>query len=186
MPASEISSGTFSLDDLWPGDTELIRERLISALDSPSHLSPRSNMHSNADQDRPIATLFSILENALLAQLARPLVLHPAVAFAVRSLAGACRVSEVVDRVGLSSRRFIEVFHHQIGLTPKVFQRVCRFQRALRTLHNGAAPDLADLALNCGYYDQPHFINDFRTFSGMTPLEYLTVATPHLNHVPLN
>jgi len=45
--------------------------------------------------------------------------------------------------------------------------------------------DLTAVAYRCGYYDQPHFIHDFRLFSGMTPGEYLAVATPHLNHVPL-
>ena len=168
MPASEIASNSFSLDDLWPREAEQIRDRLMCA--------------------SSLCELFSTLEHALLAQLFRPPALHPAVSFAVLQLgtrAPAFRVRDVVDRVGLSSRRFIQLFEDQIGLTPKVFQRVRRFQSVLRTLHADSADDMAGLALRCGYYDQAHFINDFKIFSGMTPGEYVAVATPHLNHVPL-
>jgi AraC-like DNA-binding protein len=168
MPASEIASGSFSLDYIWPREAKQIRDRLMCA--------------------SSLCELFSTLERALLAQLSRPPALHPAVSFAVHRLGThipAFRVRDVVDRVGLSSRRFIQLFEDQIGLTPKVFQRVRRFQSVLRTLHADSVDDMAGLALRCGYYDQAHFINDFKIFSGMTPTEYVAVATPHLNHVPL-
>jgi AraC-like DNA-binding protein len=52
-------------------------------------------------------------------------------------------------------------------------------------IHGKKEVDWAQIALECGYYDQPHFAHDFRAFSGLTPREYLDSATPHLNHVPL-
>jgi AraC-like DNA-binding protein len=72
-----------------------------------------------------------------------------------------------------------------VGLAPKVFCRVRRFQRVLRMLHKTTQVDWADVALECGYYDQAHFIHDFQSFCGLTPSAYLAAATPHLNHVPL-
>jgi len=62
---------------------------------------------------------------------------------------------------------------------------VRRFQQALTTVHGTKQVDWTQVALDCGYYDQAHFIHDFQSFSGMTPSAYLAAATPHLNHVPL-
>jgi len=169
MPASEVANATYSLEEIWPGQALLIRDALMNA---PS-----------------VAAMFSILERALSKRLSNSRGLHPAVAFAVSKLsrpAENLRVRDVTDRIGLSSRRFIELFHDQTGLTPKAFHRVRRFQQVLQTLHRRTDVDLTAVAYHCGYYDQPHFIHDFRLFSGMTPGEYLAVATPHLNHVPLD
>jgi AraC-like DNA-binding protein len=94
-------------------------------------------------------------------------------------------VSAVTDYIGISTRRFIQLFHQQVGLTPKAFCRVRRFQRVLRSVHGRREVDWAQVALDCGYYDQPHFIHDFQAFSGFTPSAYLALATTHLNHVPL-
>jgi len=166
MPACEVAHATFSLDDIWPGEALLLREELMSAKD--------------------VGLMFAILERALLARLNHAAAFDPAIAFAVASLGGfgsPVRVAAVADQVGMSARRFIETFRERTGLTPKAFQRVRRFQRALKTLH--AKANWAGLAADCGYYDQPHFIHDFRLFSGMTPGEYMAVATPHLNHIPL-
>jgi AraC-like DNA-binding protein len=55
----------------------------------------------------------------------------------------------------------------------------------LRTIHQRKDVDWVEIALECGYYDQAHFIHEFRTFSGLTPSAYVAAATPHLNHVPL-
>ena len=55
----------------------------------------------------------------------------------------------------------------------------------LDLIHTTDDVEWTQFALDCGYYDQAHFIHDFRLFSGMTPGEYVTMATPHLNHVPL-
>jgi methylphosphotriester-DNA--protein-cysteine methyltransferase len=94
-------------------------------------------------------------------------------------------VSGVIDRIGLSQRRLIDLFHDQVGLTPKAFCRVRRFQRVLETVHRKPGVDWAQVALDGGYYDQAHFIHDFQGFSGMTPATYLARATEHLNHVPI-
>jgi AraC-like DNA-binding protein len=168
MPASEVANTTFSLDDVWPGQAAQIRDALMNAGD--------------------VAAMFAILEQTLLSRLKHSSLLHPAVAFAIGRLTRPLhnvRVHDVADQVGLSSRRFIELFRDQTGLTPKAFQRVRRFQHVLRSLHANAEETWTGAAHRCGYYDQAHFIHDFRMFAGMTPGEYVTVATPHLNHVPL-
>ncbi len=169
LPASEVANQSVPLECLWGGTAGEIREQLLAA---PS-----------AD------AMFGILEHCLLAQLVRSLELHPAIEFARKHICRApqiATVSGVMERIGLSQRRFIELFHDQIGLTPKAFCRVRRFQRVLQRVHRKQAVDWVQVALEGGYYDQAHFIHDFQGFSGLTPAAYLALATEHLNHVPIH
>src|SRR5215475_9845867 len=73
----------------------------------------------------------------------------------------------------LSQRRFIQVFTEEIGLTPKLFSRVKRFQRTIAIVRQATTPDWARLAADCGYFDQSHLIRDFLMFSGFSPSDYL-------------
>jgi AraC-like DNA-binding protein len=129
-----------------------------------------------------------VLEQALLESARGEFDRHPGVAYALRefhSAPGGRTIRDVTERTGLSARRFIDLFEREVGLTPKLFCRVQRFQRVLKMIHGGGAVDWADIALTCGYYDQAHFIHDFRAFSGINPSAYLQAHTPHMNHVPL-
>jgi len=92
-------------------------------------------------------------------------------------------VAAVVDRVGLSSRHFARRFLEQVGLAPKAFSRVQRFQLTLRRLEALDRPVLVDLALDCGFFDQAHFANDFRRFTGVAPTAYLRMQRERLNHL---
>ena len=167
LPASEVEGLSVNLDHLWSHLVDSIRARLLAAPDT--------------------STLLETLESCLLEQLARPLDLHPAVSYALQQFArcNAVRVAAVIDQIGLSPRRFVELFHRQVGLAPKTFCRVRRFQQVLRTIQQTGALDGARIALECGYYDQAHFIHDFQSFAGLTPCSYAAAATPHLNHVPI-
>ena len=71
----------------------------------------------------------------------------------------------------------------EVGLTPKHYCRIRRFQRAVTLANCGRHVDWPQVALDCGYFDQAHFINDFRSFSGLTPTRYLAARTPFQNHV---
>jgi AraC-like DNA-binding protein len=96
----------------------------------------------------------------------------------------AARVSAVARATGWSERRFSEVFREQVGLTPKVWCRVQRFQRAVRRLHSGMDVRWAELAQDCGFYDQSHFANEFRAFSGIDATTYVSGGrTMWANHV---
>jgi len=127
-----------------------------------------------------------ILERFLLAHAAWEQQPHPAVTFALASFqAGRHSISEVTAQLGLSPRRFIHLFKEAVGLTPKVYCRVLRFQDTLRLIENNQQISWADLALSCGYFDQAHFIHDFQAFSNLTPQAYLAQRSPFRNHVPL-
>ncbi len=89
----------------------------------------------------------------------------------------------------MSDRRFIQLFSQHVGLTPKLFCRVQRFQQVLRNVFSTAGADSVidwpQIALACGYFDQSHFIHDFRAFSGINPTTYVANKTQFQNHVAL-
>ena len=168
LPASELRNSHVSLDDLWGSIAAELREQVLEA--------------------RTPEAKFQVLERCLLAQLAKPLARHPAVSFALNEfhcVPHTRTISDVTDQIGLSARRFIQVFSEEVGLTPKLFCRIRRFQEVLQRVQTGRSCDWAELALSCGYFDQAHFIRDFQTFSGLNPSAYLTLRGEYLNHVPI-
>ena len=168
VPANELGNVHASLDAVWGALASEVKERLLEA--------------------RTWRARFRILEPVLLAQLTSPVAPHPAVAFAVGSIQAMPHmqtIGQITERIGVSPRRFIEVFAADVGLTPKVFSRVLRFQRVLALIRRDRPIDWADVAVAGGYYDQAHFIHDFRAFSEMNPTAYLRADVREPNHVPL-
>ena len=86
---------------------------------------------------------------------------------------GLLGVRHLADRIGLSSRQFERRFRSAVGISPKLFCRMQRFQRVFPAMENTQS-QWVDAAVNCGYYDQAHLIRDFREFSGTTPTALLT------------
>jgi AraC-like DNA-binding protein len=165
-PAGELAGGDVPLECLWrPADAARLRERLLAA-------------------PTPSAAI-GILEATLAARFDPP---PPDTAVAAALAAfhrapHAVRVEAVAEAVGLSRKRLLERFRDAVGLTPKQFCRVRRFQQALTQAHAARDVDWADVATSCGYYDQAHFIHDFRAFSGLTPTGYRAARTAFRNHV---
>lgn len=94
-------------------------------------------------------------------------------------------VAECAHSIGVSERRLSQVFREEVGVAPKTWCRIHRFQAATRALHAGVDVPWAELALRCGYYDQAHFANEFRAFSGIDPTTYSVLRGRWQNHVPI-
>ena len=165
-PAYELSDAEVPLDCLWGrSSVQRVRDQLLSA-SSP-----------DAALDRLEATL---------EQVWREKAAHPAVQHALRTFRAdpaVARVREVTDQIALSPKRFIERFKADVGVTPKRYCRLLRFQRVVSHAHQSAPTDWAGLALDCGYFDQAHLIHEFREFSGLTPTAYEAHRTTFRNHV---
>jgi AraC-like DNA-binding protein len=163
-PTEEFKNVQVPLELVIGGD---VRERLIAAA-------------------TPVAR-FLLLEKFLLLQLQRSLSLHRAVRYAVSAFEhdAFSTVADVLDKIGLSERRFSRIFSEQVGLTPKLFQRVRRFQRTMASLPSHGEVDWAATATANGYYDQAHLINDFRSFSSVTPSDFFASRIVQRNHLPL-
>ncbi len=167
VPSAELHNRQLPLEALWGARAAIVREQILAA---------------PAPQAR-----FDIIERELAAgasQFAR----HGAVRLAIAALSTespACTVADVTARTGLSHRRFLDHFRHEVGMTPKLFARVQRFQSVVRRVHGLATVDWAAIAAECGYFDQSHFVHDFRDFTGLTPGDYLARRGEHPNHVPV-
>ena len=85
---------------------------------------------------------------------------------------GQHRIDELADYCHVSVRHLERGFRQAIGTSPKVFARTLRFEQAQRRLMFDPEADLTELAYECGYFDQAHFIKDFKEFAGKTPSEY--------------
>jgi AraC-like DNA-binding protein len=156
VPTNELRNQNLTLDLLWGRIATAIADRLWEG-ESPEEQ-------------------FKILEEALLERGRNRLALHQAVQYAVNVIdrsRGGRSVNSVAERIGISPRRFLDVFRSEVGLSPKAFGRIRRFSAVLKQIDRAPDVDWADVALSCGYFDQAHFNHDFREFSGLTPSTYL-------------
>ena len=80
----------------------------------------------------------------------------------------------------------VEPAVEQVGITPKLYCRLHRFQRVLQQITSGVPVDWADVALGGGYYDQAHMNHEFYDFSGISPVTYLASNPRSLTHVPID
>jgi AraC-like DNA-binding protein len=165
LPVGELRNRHVPLEALLGRRAAELRERLLAAEGAEAKL--------------------LLLGRMLLSLLQRPQSRHAAVGHALAAFRrGPRRIADVVDETGLSPRRFIGLFSDEVGLTPKSFCRIRRFQRTVELLHRAQAVDWAETALACGYCDQSHMIHDFQDFAGLSPANYLARRSEHMNHVP--
>lgn len=126
--------------------------------------------------------MFQVLERWLLSRVKKELVWHPAVSHVLGHLHG-CQIAEVIEQIGISHRRFNQIFKEVVGMTPKRLNRIFRFQEVLGFVHQAKENiPWVHIAHDCGYHDQAHFIKDFRSFSSITPSEYRPILGRHHNH----
>jgi AraC-like DNA-binding protein len=169
MPADAFQDRNISLDLIWGSMVPTLRDQLRTA-------------------NHP-AEKFQALQVALLGRINRGAQLSPSVRYALKEFArrrSAPRVQDIAQEAGLSRRRFAQLFREQIGLPPKLYCRVQRFQNALKQIASGASVDWAQLALAAGYCDQAHLGHEFRYFSGLSPSAYLASDRRSPNQVSID
>lgn len=149
MSLDALADSHVELETLWGRRARVLREQLCLATSATRR--------------------FQILEQALLERLSDPFEHDPAACAALQLLSRGRKVREVAAELAVSHRKLIEVFTAEIGLTPKLFARVTRFQRAVALAQSAREPDWSELALESGYFDQSHLIRDFNAFSGLSP-----------------
>jgi len=164
-PADELQNLSVPLDALVGRDASHLCDRLLNA--------------------RTTLSRFQTLERFLFARLEEHTGRSAAVCYALRAFHDSSRmprIASVVDEIGWSAARFIATFRHEVGLAPKVYCRVARFRTVVARVDGSDDVDWSDVALACGYFDQSHFVHDFKEFAGITPSEYLKERVS-ANHV---
>jgi AraC-like DNA-binding protein len=86
-------------------------------------------------------------------------------------------IENVATRYGMTSRYLQKLFLNYTGLTPKLYNKIHRFQNSLRLVIKKDT-SLTSIAYDCGYFDQSHFIKEFKTFTGFTPSGYSNKNSP--------
>ena len=87
--------------------------------------------------------------------------------------AGNARVAALASDAGLSMRQFERCFMQQVGVHPKLYARIVRFEAALDRKARSSTKSWTDVAHEFGYYDQMHMVHDFESLSGGTPTKIL-------------
>lgn len=95
---------------------------------------------------------------------------------------GSARIESLADCACLSRKQYERTFSDFVGISPKKFLKIVRFQHVLHQSGLHPAKSLTELSYDCGYYDQAHMINDFKQLSGMTPRQYLKECTPESDY----
>ncbi|HEV2700339.1 MAG TPA: helix-turn-helix domain-containing protein [Steroidobacteraceae bacterium] len=151
VAAPDLVDQHVALSALWGKPGQELHDRLMAA---PDHLA-----------------VFRILEQSLNTRIQRSLVAHPAIAHALRSRSRA-RIAELQHETGYSAKHFIALFKSAVGITPKHYWRIQRFNTVLRCLAAEGDCNLAETAAAVGYSDQAHMTREFREFAGITPTQY--------------
>ncbi len=94
-------------------------------------------------------------------------------------------IETLVSRSGYSHKHFISQFRKYTGMSPKEYAKITRFQTVLHDIETRGKIDWSRIALECGYYDQAHFIKEFKLFSGISPEKYLVERGDHVNYLPV-
>ena len=161
--ADALFEQSIALDDVW--STRAVRDRL-------------------REENTPAQKLVT-LDDLLVKRLrGREVERRPLVKAALLALRQK-NVQQTAQSLGVSERRLQQIFSEDVGLSPKLWSRIHRFQRTLSALRSGEEMRWEQLALRCGYYDQSHFSNDFRAFSGIDPTTYSAHRGQWRNHVAM-
>ncbi len=160
FPMHELANRVVSLDDVLPAGERRLAERLADATSWSAR--------------------FELLDRVLAKRLAEATPPSREVVWAYDALeqtGGRVPIASLAEGIGRSRRHLATRFREQVGLPPKTVARIFRFRRALELLGRGSG--FAELAYECGYFDQAHLNRDFRQFAGTSPGELARRLEPH-------
>ncbi|MCY3714808.1 MAG: helix-turn-helix domain-containing protein [Gemmatimonadetes bacterium] len=163
-PVHEFLDETVSTATLWPVHYEDLMKKLRAAAAGEGG----EGFASGAGGAGFAAGLQEFLLDRLAEHYKDDSALDEAVKL-IRSTGGQLSVEEVGERVGLSRKQLERKFVATVGTTPKTFARISRFLNICHHLDRYRGKTLTQLAYECGYFDQAHFIREFSAFTGFTP-----------------
>ncbi|RYU92829.1 helix-turn-helix domain-containing protein [Emticicia agri] len=158
LPMNEVADSLTDLHHLWQADAIEMEELITDA---------STNEHKVA-----------LIQQYLLRQLNKH-KFDKTIAYCVQQIEQTDKlfsVAELAEKVGLSQRQLSRKFNYCMGLSTKEFIHINRFVNSLMCLKKYPAISLTDIAYESGYYDQAHFIHDYKTYAGLTPGEVINAG----------
>jgi len=154
IPAYEITGAELTTRQIWCREGIDLEERVKLA---------------------EIHTAINLIQSFLLAHLHYKLPGHFDIAGLTEHMNANCEagVSYFAGHANLSERQFTRRFRDIIGISPKEYLKINRFNHVLKLLETGGNGNFSAIAQQCGYYDQAHFIKDFREYTGITPGSFM-------------
>lgn len=170
FPLKELNNSVIDGEAVFGKDILLLRKKIL--------------------EEPAVEKKIGLAELFLLKKAGCSLHLHPAVSYAVDTILQqpeTASIRRIVQKTGYSHKHLICLFDKYVGLNPKEFLRIQRFQKTIRQIEQKSVQevDWTRISFDCGYYDQAHFINDFKLFSGFTPNAYLLNKGEYINYVPV-
>lgn len=155
MPIKEMDNRAVSLEQLFEKEGTVIEKSIL---------------HAGSTAER-----ISLIETFLLQRLADTATIDRIVQSTVETILtanGQVSVDELSKQINISRRQLERKFSSAIGLSPKQLSKTIRLQATFKILLNKQFTSLTSLAYEGEYYDQAHFIRDFKEFTGLTPKEF--------------
>ncbi len=168
FPMDEMTDRVVNTDLIWGAEFEMLREQLL--------------------EEKEAEIRFTITENFLTDHYLSKVEVNRCVTYAVDRIVSQpdqISLGSLYDRIGYSRKHFTGMFKSHIGVTPKAYAKILRFQKAIAEIEANEKINWAAIAHDSGFYDQAHFIHDFKYFSGFTPKDYLNRKNGILNYVPV-
>jgi AraC-like DNA-binding protein len=131
-----------------------------------------STVHAQLLETGSRAERFALLEALVHERVAAQFRVRPFIRWAsaqIERTHGAVRILDLCRELGVSRKHLNHWFQRQVGLAPKQYAGVARFQQLVAHLTRQPATDWSELAQNCGFYDQAHLVHDCHAFAGMAP-----------------
>ena len=155
LPLNELKNETISLSDTTLKKPSELYYNLIEAQTFHSKVLVIENwlchsLHSEKN-----------ISNVVLASL-----------MLIKAHKGLLPIKSVASQLDYNQRRIERLFNAQVGMTPKEYSRILRIEQARAYIKNNKDSSFATIAYDLGYYDQAHFINQFKNVEGITPREY--------------
>jgi len=155
-PASEFTNELIDLNDIFRKESDALYNRLMEqpALEQKIEILEKfliGRLMNFKKSDRQLKLMVQICNNCTNAD--RPL-----------------NIQDLSARYGFSDRYIQKLFMDWVGLTPKKYFSVRRFNKSLDLIRSSSA-SLTSIAFECGYFDQAHFIKEFKSYTGLTPAE---------------
>lgn len=166
LPMDEFAGLKIPVDDFSDPELQRLEERVVSTVDHGECISEIEQFlfkRLNPYQDHNYQRLQKVVGM-------------------INSHKGEISIDTLADGVCLSHKQFRRIFSSHIGINPKDFIRTVRFQYALSLLQKNPRIHFSQLACDSGYYDQAHLIHEFKTFSGYTPGEYVSICEPYSDY----